>query len=259
MDTFKNEFDPDDNHIGIDTTSITTPLAAKSLNNIGIDLKSGRDIRFKIDYDGWTKMLQIYVAYLGEPLVSFLNQSLVMSDTVPSAVYVGFTAATGTVSETHQVLDWVFTSIPLPNTSLKDGLKKDNEIKTILIIVIPIIAGLVILAAFTAPFVRRAFRSDTEGNKNEDIESRSRSAANAPRMFTYKQLAKATRNFCKENLLGTGGFGSVYKGIISDPPSIIAVKKISATSKQGLYTLHFCIFCFFTIQNIAMDLIHFLL
>ncbi|KAK9280319.1 hypothetical protein L1049_014007 [Liquidambar formosana] len=235
LDTFANEFDPDDNHIGIDTTSIINPVAAKSLNSTGINLKSGRDIKVKIDYDGWKKILHIYVAYSGNPLMSFLNQSIMMSDTVPSSVYVGFTASTGTASETHQIFDWSFTSMPLPDYSLKHKLDRGDEIKIMVIIVIPIIVGLFVLVAWAlVPFVCRAIGSKNERNrKNEDIESRSRSAANVPKMFTYKQLSKATHNFSKDNLLGTGGFGSVYKGIISHPPSTIAVKKISATSKQG--------------------------
>ena len=40
LDTYKNEWDPDENHIGIDTISIISPVAAKSLNTTGIDLKS---------------------------------------------------------------------------------------------------------------------------------------------------------------------------------------------------------------------------
>ncbi|XP_071721619.1 L-type lectin-domain containing receptor kinase IX.1-like [Rutidosis leptorrhynchoides] len=62
----------------------------------------------------------------------------------------------------------------------------------------------------------------------------SKAAANyQPKTYTYKQLAKATQNFSRENLLGIGGFGSVYKGILSDPSLTVAVEKISANSKQG--------------------------
>lgn len=46
-----NEFDLDGNHAGVDTTSITKPVAAKSFKDTGIDLKSGREINIKIDYD----------------------------------------------------------------------------------------------------------------------------------------------------------------------------------------------------------------
>ncbi|GLT43621.1 hypothetical protein SLA2020_175590 [Shorea laevis] len=63
--------------------------------------------------------------------------------------------------------------------------------------------------------------------KKTDIESRSRTAANVPQMFTHKQLSKATNRFSKGNMLGTGGFGSVYRGTLSDPPSTIAVKRTS--------------------------------
>ncbi|KAJ4833563.1 hypothetical protein Tsubulata_018772, partial [Turnera subulata] len=36
------------------------------------------------------------------------------------------------------------------------------------------------------------------------------------RRFSYKELEQATVGFCGSNLFGTGGFGSVYKGVISD-------------------------------------------
>ncbi|KAL5783133.1 hypothetical protein ACOSP7_008162 [Xanthoceras sorbifolium] len=238
LDTYMNEFDPDANHIGIDTTSLTNPVAAVSLNSTGIDLKSGKDINVKIDYDGWTKILRVSVAYAGSttPLVSILNQSILMSETVPSSVYVGFTASTGSAPESHKVLNWVFTSIPLPIESLDSGRRsnKKDKMRTILAIVVPGVMVLLVVASCFFPFVKRKVKKKKEKMKKKvDIESRARTAANVPKMFSYKQLQKATHNFSKENLLGKGGFGSVYKGTLSNPPTIVAVKKISATSHQG--------------------------
>lgn len=109
LDTFQNEFDPDENHIAIDTTSITNPVAAMSLNNAGIELKSGRDIRLKIDYNGWKNMFHVSVGYSGTPLLTVLSHPIIMSDAVPGSIFVGFTAATGRLSESHHVIDWIFT------------------------------------------------------------------------------------------------------------------------------------------------------
>ncbi|KAK8566597.1 hypothetical protein V6N13_002295 [Hibiscus sabdariffa] len=233
FDAFKNEWDPDANHIGIDTISILNPVATKSLNTAGIDLKSGRNIKVKIDYDGWKKVLEISMAYSGDQLVSILNQPIDMADTVPSAVFVGFTAATGKVPESHQVLDWTFSTFP---TMYPRGHgSKLEKVKTVLLIVVPIIMGLlVVLVCFLPSFIKYMKRRKEMVKQKFDIETRSRTAANVPKMFTHNMLAKATHNFSKGNLLGTGGFGSVYKATLKgDPPTIIAVKKISATSKQG--------------------------
>ncbi|XP_037495728.1 probable LRR receptor-like serine/threonine-protein kinase At1g07650 isoform X1 [Jatropha curcas] len=51
-------------------------------------------------------------------------------------------------------------------------------------------------------------------------------------IFTLKQIKAATKNFDAANKVGEGGFGSVYKGQLSDG-TIIAVKQLSSKSKQG--------------------------
>ncbi|ESR63690.1 hypothetical protein CICLE_v10010370mg [Citrus x clementina] len=119
LDTYKNSFDPDGNHIGIDTTSVIS-VATRTLSSAGINLKSGRPIKVQIYYDGWTNMLYVSMAYSGNPLQKIIEKHLIMSETVPSSVYVGFTAATGDLSESHQLLDWTFTTFPLPSSSPKN-------------------------------------------------------------------------------------------------------------------------------------------
>ncbi|RZC54368.1 hypothetical protein C5167_013237 [Papaver somniferum] len=50
--------------------------------------------------------------------------------------------------------------------------------------------------------------------------------------FTLREVKAATRNFDRANKIGEGGFGPVYKGLRPDG-SLIAVKQLSAMSKQG--------------------------
>ncbi|XP_058209739.1 probable leucine-rich repeat receptor-like serine/threonine-protein kinase At3g14840 [Rhododendron vialii] len=50
--------------------------------------------------------------------------------------------------------------------------------------------------------------------------------------FTLRQIKAATDNFDEANKIGEGGFGPVYKGLLSDG-TVIAVKQLSSKSKQG--------------------------
>ncbi|KAL9383707.1 hypothetical protein Peur_024030 [Populus x canadensis] len=50
--------------------------------------------------------------------------------------------------------------------------------------------------------------------------------------FTLRQLRAATNNFDSAGKIGEGGFGSVYKGKLSDG-TLIAVKQLSPKSRQG--------------------------
>ncbi|KAJ7943241.1 Receptor-like kinase [Quillaja saponaria] len=50
--------------------------------------------------------------------------------------------------------------------------------------------------------------------------------------FTYEELFKATKGFTAQNLLGEGGFGSVYKGYLPDGREV-AVKQLKLGGGQG--------------------------
>ncbi|KAJ1695542.1 hypothetical protein LUZ63_012240 [Rhynchospora breviuscula] len=50
--------------------------------------------------------------------------------------------------------------------------------------------------------------------------------------FKFRDLATATDNFSPENLLGQGGFGRVFKGIL-DTGQIVAVKQLDRDGSQG--------------------------
>ncbi|KAI3916366.1 hypothetical protein MKW92_028972 [Papaver armeniacum] len=50
--------------------------------------------------------------------------------------------------------------------------------------------------------------------------------------FSYQEIKAATEDFRPANKIGEGGFGSVYKGVLSDGTAI-AVKVISPNSMQG--------------------------
>jgi hypothetical protein len=51
-----------------------------------------------------------------------------------------------------------------------------------------------------------------------------------PRRFAYEELAAATENF--KTHIGSGGFGTVYKGTLTDQ-TVVAVKKITNLGVQG--------------------------
>ncbi|XP_058183039.1 proline-rich receptor-like protein kinase PERK9 isoform X2 [Rhododendron vialii] len=55
---------------------------------------------------------------------------------------------------------------------------------------------------------------------------------NSRSWFTYAELSEATNGFSVQNLLGEGGFGSVYKGYLADGREV-AVKQLKIGGGQG--------------------------
>ncbi|KAJ1379778.1 Serine-threonine/tyrosine-protein kinase, catalytic domain [Sesbania bispinosa] len=70
-------------------------------------------------------------------------------------------------------------------------------------------------------YLSAAEEKDLDGNHSDLI------------VFSYLTIKVATDNFSKDNKLGEGGFGTVYKGKLRKGQEI-AVKRLSETSNQGL-------------------------
>lgn len=56
------------------------------------------------------------------------------------------------------------------------------------------------------------------------------------KIFTGKEIKRATNNFSKDNLLGYGGFGEVFRGTLQDG-TIAAVKRAKPGSMKGIAQL----------------------
>ncbi|KAL7232198.1 hypothetical protein ACSBR2_010260 [Camellia fascicularis] len=57
--------------------------------------------------------------------------------------------------------------------------------------------------------------------------------SNLCRHFSLAELKSATLNFKKDFVIGTGGFGYVYKGYIDNGTSTVAIKRLHPSSSQG--------------------------
>ncbi|CAD6236515.1 unnamed protein product [Miscanthus lutarioriparius] len=110
FDTYKNEWDPSGDHVGVDLGGIVSAATA----DWPTSMKDGRTAHARVEYDGGAKNLTVALSY-GSARPNATDDVLLwyavdLRDHLPDSVAVGFSAATGEAAELHQVLYWEFTS-----------------------------------------------------------------------------------------------------------------------------------------------------
>ncbi|CAL5047454.1 unnamed protein product [Urochloa decumbens] len=244
LDTVQNaEFgDIDNNHVGIDINSLSSLKSSTAgfYNNNGtftnLTLHGGGPIQTWVEYDGNTTQINVTLAPLGmeKPARPLLSLIFDLSTVITEQAYTGFSSSTGlSTGHHHCVLGWSFgMNSPAPiidSTKLpKLPYLGPRAPSKLLEIILPIASALLVLLTGTAVvlLVRRHFRYK-EVREDWEVEY-------GPHRFTYKNLYHATKGFNSKQLIGEGGFGRVYKGVLSTTKSEIAVKRVSYNSKQGI-------------------------
>ncbi|KAL2475358.1 L-type lectin-domain containing receptor kinase VII.1 [Abeliophyllum distichum] len=245
FDVFKNEEfqDINDNHVGIDVNSLKSIIAyeagywtdEKSFKKV--KLNNGKTYQVWIDYADNNINVTMAPVGMKRPKQPLLNISSNFSDVFEDQMYVGFTAATGALIESHKILAWSYSNT---NFSLHEGLITRNlpsfELRKTPIykskgfiagIITGILFLIIICPIVVFLLIKRNRRMKGEIDEMEDWEQEY-----WPHKISFQEIDAATRNFSDENVIGIGGNGKVYKGILIGGAEI-AVKRISCENNEG--------------------------
>ncbi|KAJ0021304.1 hypothetical protein Pint_32759 [Pistacia integerrima] len=147
-------------------------------------------------------------------------------------MYVGFSAATGTVASDHYILGWSFnrsgqaqnldfSKLPPVPAHGKASKKRGLLMIVLIVVAVPVFFIVLIVAAYI--LWKKKYEEVCEDWEREY----------GPQRFPYKNLYKATKGFKDTEVIGKGGFGKVYRGVLTSNEQI-AVKRVSHDSEQGM-------------------------
>ncbi|EYU18392.1 hypothetical protein ABFS82_02G052100 [Erythranthe guttata] len=256
FDTYQNLYDPpQQTHVGIDINSMKSVVTTKWENNVTLGLQNDA----WVSYNG--SSMELRVEFTGKSRNGTqrgnLSYMVDFRDYLPENVTVGFSAATGDLFETHTVKSWEFYSSslelapppppPLPPRIVSSSLPPQPNAGgggggVGLVVGLSVGLAIVIVSLVFASYFlwwrkkknnKKEMGDDRAGSFHPHMDIEFQKGC-GPKKFSYRELVRATNNFAKEEKLGEGGFGGVYRGFLAETNSYIAVKRVSSGSKQGL-------------------------
>ncbi|KAL5205679.1 hypothetical protein ABZP36_033888 [Zizania latifolia] len=226
FDTFKRDYDPSSDHIGIDVNSVSVPLKTTVLPSSSLN----GTMTASVVFNSSTHMLVASLWFGDHPSsakpayqVSGLLTDL--KSELPPQVAVGFSAATTAgynntlCTEFHQLMSWSFNSTLA--LIVQDQNKKITRVHVMLIIVGALVLGLVVWFSISC-WIRK---------RNQDAFDKG--TGGATKRFEYADLAAATDHFSDSRKLRRGAFGVVYRGYLKQLGCEVAVKKILREPSGG--------------------------
>ena len=122
FDTFQNTWDPNSNHVGVNTGGNLTSLAT---TNIAAAFDDSSLWNVWVDYNGTTLEVRAAKSTV-RPTAATLSTTLDLATTLGgSSAFVGFTGATGSAYGTHEIVNFAFSQ-----TYLNGGLAAVPEPST---------------------------------------------------------------------------------------------------------------------------------
>ncbi|XP_058209127.1 L-type lectin-domain containing receptor kinase IV.1-like [Rhododendron vialii] len=244
LDTVRssNYKDINDNHVGIDINGLDS-VASKAAGYYSsngrfqnLSLTSGKAMQVWVEYDGGKKEMNVTMAPvdLPKPNTPLLTLSKDLSPILNQTMYVGFSSSSSPIrSASHYLLAWSFNMNGLADGFDFSQLPKLPQIgqkKTYMLfkIGLPLICLVLVFGVVSGVvFYIRRKRKFAEVLEDWELDY-------GPHRFKYKDLYIATKGFGEKGLLGSGGFGRVYRGILPTSEIEIAVKRVSHESRQGM-------------------------
>ncbi|MCO5554123.1 hypothetical protein L7F22_007649 [Adiantum nelumboides] len=239
--------DINDNHVGINLDSMIstdsteagywpiTPSqnSPQDSSKTAIYLKGSENIQAWIEYDGQSQQLNVTIAPVLQPRphIPLLSVHVNLSAILKEHMFVGFSGSTGSLGSIQGVLSWSFNSngvaktldlSKLPSVFPKPSIVGSTKFKVIVSIVT--VVSLLVLSSLVGLLLHK--RSQREIVESWELEF-------GLHRYSYKDLVIATRKFDEKELLGIGGFGRVYRGVLPNSGLEVAVKRLSRESDQG--------------------------
>ncbi|KAK7300745.1 hypothetical protein RJT34_11594 [Clitoria ternatea] len=229
------------NHVGINLNGMVSEKsvpAAQFTNGSSkqdLDLKSGGVIQAWVDYDSSTTQLDVRLSSTSsKPTSPILSFNVDLSPILQDEMYVGFSASTtGCLASSHYLLGWSFymngeaKSLNLKKLPSVPKSKNHKKCFIKLGVAVSVVILTIVALGWVVFMVIRKTKNGDDVTEPWELEV-------GPQRFQYEELKQATMGFKEKQLIGFGGFGRVYKGVLPNSKTQVAVKRISQNSKEGL-------------------------